>query len=85
MGVGAVIGQYGIAHDFGWGWDVDDTEWDATWAVRPFFALVMSRIGGSWAAEVSYAFGGDLSFTPETFGGCSRVVCRRVLRISVLK
>jgi len=67
LGLGAAIAQYAIVDD--WWWDGDhDSEWDATWSVRPFLRIAYNEEHWMVGLETSYMFGGNLDLTDQVHG-----------------
>ena len=68
IGVGVVIGQYWVGETFGWWFDTDIDEWDATIAGRPFIRAGYQDERWVLGLEASYMFGGSLDFTNDIGG-----------------
>jgi hypothetical protein len=66
VGLGGVIANYGVSDE--WGWDLEESEWDATVGVRPFVRGAYQWDDWRVGVEGSYMFGGDLNLNNRAEG-----------------
>jgi len=67
LGVGAVVGNYVVADDSWWS-SGHDSQWDATWGVRPFVRVGYQMERFLFGGEVSYLVGGRIELTDQVHG-----------------
>lgn len=68
VAVGVVIANYWVGDRWGWYYDEDVDEWDATIAGRPFLRAGYQADHWLIGLEASYLFGGQLDFTDDING-----------------
>ena len=69
VGVGGVIGNYFVADE--WGWDTEESDWDAAFSVRPFVRGAYEWDQFQVGIEGSYLFGQELDFNDRASGEVS--------------
>ena len=68
IAVGVVIANYWVGDRWGWYYEEDVDEWDATIAGRPFLRAGYQADHWLIGLEASYLFGGQLDFTDDIRG-----------------